>query len=244
MTHPSPEPGRPTVTAEAHARHDASLIAEYVGRDVDDRTRVAALGRIAGCADCAALADDLRSIATATRGLPARRPPPGRSFTLDPAQAARLGRGRRLLAFLRPFGRAGFAPAQPIGVALSALGLVGILVAGGLGGFMGLQGAGAPERDGNQGMIGTPGGSYDPTTQGTGEGDATPLPPAGPGAEWNGPGGIDRSLEPTAAPDETKSRDVTTEDERDPGPILVVSGILVAVGLMLLALRRAAVRLT
>lgn len=244
MTHPSPEPERPTAPAGSHPRHDEALIAAYVSGGLDERTRVAAVERIAGCAECAGLAADLRSIAVATRALPPRRLPAGRTFTLDATEAARLSRRGRLLAFLRPFGRGGFIPAKPIGVALSTLGLVGILVSAGVGSFPGFQAAGAPERNGMYDTIGTPRGAYDPTTQGTGKSDASPEPPGQPGAEGLGPDGAGGVLPPTEAPDDVDARDLSTEDERDRGPILPVSVIVVAGGLALLVLRRAAVRLT
>jgi hypothetical protein len=116
---------------------------------------MAARERIAPCDACAALAADLRAIATATRGLgsaavrAASAASAGsalapRDFRLSAADAARLRR-RGLLGhagvFAWPAGSA-----RCVGGALATLGLVGLLVSAGLPAFSG-GAASAPTRE-------------------------------------------------------------------------------------------------
>lgn len=112
-----------------HADHDLLLIAARAAGDAEgvDRTRADAL--IAGCAECAGLAGDLRSIAQSTAQLP--MPRRSRDFSLRPEDAERL-RPRGIARVLRGLtGR----PVRPIGAlrpvaaGLTAIGLAGLLVA-------------------------------------------------------------------------------------------------------------------
>ncbi len=124
MPHPS----------DGHAGHDLLLVAAYAAGDATGPELDDALATVATCPDCAALHHDLRAIATATATLTA--PVRTRDFRLTSEQAAALHPAgwRRLLA---PFAGPRFAFAGPLGGTLAALGVVGILVAGGVGVPMG-----------------------------------------------------------------------------------------------------------
>jgi anti-sigma factor RsiW len=107
----------------SHERHDPLLIARFYGGDVDERERERAVALVAACEECAALYADLGAIADATRLLPT--PPRPRDFSLGEADAARLSRRR---------GRAGWLGwlgiRRSMGGVLTAVGLIGVLVAG------------------------------------------------------------------------------------------------------------------
>jgi hypothetical protein len=126
----------------AHDRHDLDLVARLAAGDLGPGEAVTAHDLLATCDACAALAADLRAIATATRELgsaavrAASAASAGlaiapRDFRLTAADAVRL----RRRGFL---GRAGHArapawpvrPARGVGGALATLGLVGLLVSG------------------------------------------------------------------------------------------------------------------
>ena len=152
------EPRRP-----AHDRHDLELVARLAAGDLGPGEVVAARERLASCDACAALAADLRAIATATRQLGSaavRAASAGsaglivapRDFRLTAADAARLRRRRFL-------GRPGVSawpagPARGVGGALATLGLVGLLVSTLLPAFSG-GAASAPNREelGNGGVV-------------------------------------------------------------------------------------------
>jgi hypothetical protein len=107
----------------SHDRHDPMLIVRLYDGDVDAAERDRATALIADCRACAELYADLGAISSATRRAPT--PPRPRDFTLTEADAARLSRRRSRLGWLRwPGLRRSF------GGALTALGLVGVLLAG------------------------------------------------------------------------------------------------------------------
>ena len=110
-----------------HAEHDPFLIALAAAEDLRPTERLRADELLASCRECAALAADLRSIASATAALPPRRAP--RDFRLTDADAARLRRGawRRRLGFL---GSPRLAFMQPLGLGIATLGFVGVLLSG------------------------------------------------------------------------------------------------------------------
>jgi hypothetical protein len=116
-----PEPTR-------HSSHDPLLVAAFVAGDLGPADARETRAVLSVCSDCAALADDLRSIAAATRALrtgplPA---PADRHFTLEPSTAARLRSGRWWRRLLRPFGTADAV--RPAAGAFAALGLAGLLL--------------------------------------------------------------------------------------------------------------------
>jgi anti-sigma factor RsiW len=110
---------------DAHAGHDALLIAAYAAGDVDAGDRRAAEDLLAACTDCARLATDLQLIARATAELP--EPIRPRDFTLTAQQAARLRRTSwRSLANRLGWVRGGFG--RTLAAGLTTLGLAGLLV--------------------------------------------------------------------------------------------------------------------
>jgi hypothetical protein len=116
---------RPGRGPDAHAGHDPLLIAAHAAGDADARDRVKAEALVAGCAECAQLATDLRLIASATAALPPVGRP--RDFTIAPEQAARLrptswrSLANRLGWIRGDFGRV-------LAAGLTTLGLAGLLV--------------------------------------------------------------------------------------------------------------------
>ena len=110
---------------DAHAGHDAFLIAQFAAGDVDTRDRQAAERLIESCTDCAELAGDLRLIALATAELPVPARP--RDFTLTADQAARLrGTSWRSLANRLAWVRGGFG--RTLAAGLTTIGLAGLLI--------------------------------------------------------------------------------------------------------------------
>jgi hypothetical protein len=104
-----------------HRRHDRLLIARFAAGDSHPAQLDEARALVAGCAECARLAEDIRLISGAVHHLPAARRP--RSFQLSAEQAEQL-RGSRLERFLRRLSGPGWGTLRPVaGVALS-LGLV------------------------------------------------------------------------------------------------------------------------
>jgi hypothetical protein len=116
---------RPERGPDAHAGHDALLIAAYAADDVEAGDRQAAENLLATCAKCAQLAVDLQLIVQATADLPATVRP--RDFTLTPEQAARLrGTSWRSLAGRLGWIRTDFG--RTLAAGLTTLGLAGLLI--------------------------------------------------------------------------------------------------------------------
>lgn len=110
---------------ESHARHDPLDPVALAAGDLTGAERVRAIALIAACGDCARLHDDVLAIARATAAIPpiAR----SREFTLSPEQAARLrplGWRRFVAAFASPR----LAVTRQLGVAMTTIGLAGLLV--------------------------------------------------------------------------------------------------------------------
>jgi hypothetical protein len=135
---------------DAHDAHDLELIASLADRDLDPAARARAEALISECSSCAALAAEIRALATGLAELPLAIPAP-RDLRLSPAVAARARRGSGWRAILRPFGGAAWSPLRPVGAALAALGLAGILVTNAP---IGTQTATAPAVGGGQGPFG------------------------------------------------------------------------------------------
>ncbi|MEA2519766.1 MAG: hypothetical protein QOF49_1846 [Chloroflexota bacterium] len=120
-------PNRSDVTPTSHDRHDQVLVAALAAGDLAANDRDRAIALTDTCADCATLRDDLVSIARATAAVPPPITASGRDFRLTPADAARLRpSGWRRLAAALAAPRLAFA--RPLGVALTTLGLIGLLI--------------------------------------------------------------------------------------------------------------------
>jgi hypothetical protein len=120
MSHSSP-------AATPHSTHDLVLLAAAADRDPDRGLRAAADAQIAGCADCAAVALELRGLSAGLASLPRSRPVP-RDMRLSADQAARLRRGSSWRRILRPFGAEGLPGLRPLAAALTTFGLAGLLL--------------------------------------------------------------------------------------------------------------------
>jgi hypothetical protein len=222
----------------AHEGHDLHLIAAHVAGDLTGPDEAVAATRLSSCPACAALHDDLRAIARATRELPVPARP--RDFRLTPEVAERLRRGgwRRLLHAL---GGPSFAFVRPMGAALTTLGLAGLLLAAlpgvQLGGFAAAPAGGAtasqlpaaapttgdaagaplPQGGVDQEFVNNAGGSFDPVEQAPGQARGNDGEPAGRDAEIA-----------------QRSADAT---------LMILSGSFLIVGLALFGLRWTARRL-
>lgn len=104
-----------------HRRHDRLLVTRFAMDDAYPGEHDEARQLMDSCADCAALAADIRVIASSMKQLPA--PARQRDFTISEEQADHL-RGSRLAQLLRGLATPGWATLRPVaGVALS-IGLV------------------------------------------------------------------------------------------------------------------------
>lgn len=235
---------RPLPTGTDHDRHDRTLIAASLAGDLPSAARAAADELLTSCTECAALAVDLRAIATATRALPTMRAPSGRTFTLTATDAARLRRRSWLAGLLRPFGPGGLVPARPIGLALSTLGLVGLLVSASPAGLPFLGAGGAP--------------TYERATVTDASGGPKAQPSPVPGAEDDGTGALSpdgqsngqAGGQPGAGEDPDLAPAPPAED-REAGsvvalvpPLAFVSIVLLVGGVGLLGVRALARRLS
>ena len=123
-------------TPSGHAQHDELLMAQLAGDDLNDSERRTAEARLADCADCRRLHDDLRALMRATADLPVPRRP--RDFRLSADEAAGL-RGSWLQRALRGLAAPTLGLLQPVAGVAMVLGLA-IVVVGATPFF---QGAGA-----------------------------------------------------------------------------------------------------
>jgi hypothetical protein len=110
---------------ESHARHDPLDPVALAAGDLTGAERVRAIALIAACGDCARLHDDVLAIARATAAIPpvAR----SREFTISPEQAARL-RPAGWRRFFAAFASPQLAVSRQLGVAMTTIGLAGLLV--------------------------------------------------------------------------------------------------------------------
>jgi hypothetical protein len=222
----------------AHEGHDPHLIAAHVAGDLTGPDRAAAATLLSGCAACAALHDDLRAIARATRELPAHSRP--RDFRLTPEVAERLRRGgwRRLLHAL---GGPSFAFVRPMGAALTTLGLAGLLLAS----LPGVQLGGSASAPAG----GATASEMPAAAPATGDAAGAPRPQGGVDQEFlNNAGG---SFDPSEqAPDQARGndadpagRDAAIAQRSADTTLMILSGSFVIVGLALFGLRWSARRL-
>lgn len=242
-----------TADRTPHADHDLLVIAAGVDPDADPAARAAAARLASSCAECDELARDLRAIAAGLQSLPRSIPAPAaRDFRISPEQARHLQRGNGLRRLLRPFGPGGIPSLRPLSAAFTTLGVAGLLFTLVLPGItttaFRAAGGAAPQ------AVSAPAGAGDaaasiPTTKE----NASTLVPAAPGAAVGSPApafssgrdfGTSRSLQPAQGP---TSQDITTPTSAASvsawSPTAVLSVLLLAVGVLLFALRLAAYRL-
>jgi len=239
---------------DRHTDHDASVIAAFAAGDLAGPELERATALVADCAACATLRDDLVAIATAVHALPAPRRT--RDYRLTDAQAARLrpaGWRGALAAFAAPR----FRLAAPLGTTMATLGVAGLLLAS-LPASVPLGAMSGPAKSE----------ATDQTTLMQRSSDAPPANPApvpsaaaasatadtaGEAGGNNLAGGSPSSVEPGsdggdtggAQPAETPStRDVAALAVRAADEtVTIVAGLLVVLGLALIALRWTARRL-
>jgi len=114
-----------------HPRHDPHLVAAGAAGDLTDTSERAAYeALVRECADCTALASDLTHLRAAVHSLPPRPIPAGRDFRLDASQAARLRRRGWLRGILGTIAGARI-DLRPVGGALAALGVAGLILTAG-----------------------------------------------------------------------------------------------------------------
>lgn len=112
----------------AHAVHDPVAVAAHAVADTSVEAVVGAR-LVAACAECAALAADLRGLATATAALKAVPMSAPRDFRLSEADARRLSRRGWLARLTGTSDGVGSGRLQGFGGAVAALGLAGFVVA-------------------------------------------------------------------------------------------------------------------
>lgn len=108
-----------TVNAD-HSRHDWLLVTRFAVGDAYPTEVADAQRLVDGCAECAALATDIRHISTATSQLPPVRR--SRDFRISPEQAERL-RGSWLERFMRGLSAPRWTVVRPLAGAAFAIGL-------------------------------------------------------------------------------------------------------------------------
>ena len=257
---PTIEMNTPRDLTPDHRDHDPLAIVSSAMGDLEGAERDRATQLITGCQECAALHRQIRAIAAATAALP--EPPRPRDFTLTADDAARLRRPslRRLLVDLAgPRGVIG----RPIATAVTSLGVIGILLAS-VGGIVGpggvfLGAAGAAQGD----SVAAPGAEVSPGDAGLSPAfpeidrsgqqpsGAPALAPSGQdtgnlnGGEGTPPAEAAAPTPPAATGDPTGLKSVR-DDGVSPSasPLVAVSLALLALGLGLFVLRRAAGRLS
>lgn len=227
-----------------HAAHDL-LVVSGTDPGATPTERAAVERQTAGCEECALVASDLRSIASALAAFPrTMAPPAGRDFRITRERARELRSGGRLRGWLRPFGDGGFQGIRPLATAFTSLGVAGLLFAvllPGMGGFgigSGSQaltngaGGSAPE-------VATKDASGSPSTA-FNSSSLTPGDVVGPTAT------IDLAFRSSSPP----APQVVTDNSRSsgaavwpPSPLAALSLSLLAIGVVLFGLRLAAHRL-
>jgi hypothetical protein len=107
-----------------HAQHDPLLVVAFAAGDLTGTDRARAASLVADCNECATLHDDLLSIARATAALPSARRSRDFRLSLRDAAALRPAGWRRLVA---AFAAPKLAFTRQLGVGLTTLGLAGVL---------------------------------------------------------------------------------------------------------------------
>lgn len=233
-----------------HAAHDLLVIAAGTDPHADAATRGAADRQAADCPDCAALAADLRSIASSLRTLPRTTPiPKGRDFRISRDQASRLRRWAGLRRLLRPFGAAGAPSLRPLATALTGLGVAGLLFAVALPNVASFGSAGS-----GAALTALQSQPADSSTERTNDKGTSPAPPLvyGPGpqaslAAGESPGSAYNdgqvSVGQSTAPPHVATPGVAPVPSPGTSPVAILSLGLLALGVLLFGLRVAANRL-
>lgn len=110
----------PRIAAD-HGRHDRLLVTRFAGGDAYPTEVEDARALVEACAQCAALAADIRGLITATAALPASRR--RRDFRITQEQAEAL-RGSWLERLLRRLAAPSLAPLRPVAAVALSLGIV------------------------------------------------------------------------------------------------------------------------
>lgn len=206
-------PRSPRVPSD-HARHDRLLVSRVAADDAYASEAADARALVEACAQCAALAVDIRLIrsATSSSGAPARP----RDFRLSVEQAENL-RGSPVERLLRRLAAPGLAPLRPMAGAAMSLGLALAVVGAALPVPAALEQDGAATFQSEQ----------------MGEGRQAPAPGAEEPAEM--PAAEAEGVEPEAAggPDdmdiEERAADAATAGEQSPRELLIYAGLMLAI---------------
>jgi hypothetical protein len=241
----------PHIPDSLHDAHDLELVAAYAAGDAEGAGLEQAAALVASCPECATLHHDLRAIAAAMPELQA--PVRSRDFRLTPEQAASLRPGG-LRGLLAAFSGPRFAFATPLGTGLAALGIVGVLVAsGGFASGAGTGGASTAVRDDARTTMAAPELAPAPTA-GSIYGAAEAASPAASAASAmlaDPSSDASTSLSQKAAPVDVSAGaapgDGAVNDAdastAGPGPLGVLSLVVVFIGCALLGARLVARRL-
>jgi hypothetical protein len=241
----------------SHAEHDPLLIAAYSAGDLGAPDSEQAALLASTCRECGLLAADLRAIATATAVLP--KPVRRRDFSLSAEDAARLRKGG-WRGFMRTLAGPRSAALKPLATGLTTLGIAGLLLAAlpaiQLGSSAGSPiGATAPtassEADTTSDNYFAPAASTGPDRVGApAAGSAPPrdrIPAARPVAspiEVDTAGGDEGPVVPDGSRAPAGQPTVAAPDVRAPSPLRLLSGALLALGLLLFGIRWTARRLS
>jgi hypothetical protein len=123
-----------------HATHDELLVVAFASGDLEARDAGRAERLVVGCTACAALDADIRALRAATAGIARHHAPRrNRDFRIPPHEAVRVRPASPWRRAISALAAPRAALLAPLGGAVAALGLVGILVLGG--GLSGLAGS-------------------------------------------------------------------------------------------------------
>ncbi len=122
-----------SLTRSEHRRHDRLLVTRFAMDDAYPTERDEARTLLESCAECAALAADVRLIANSISRIPVAPRP--RDFMINAEQAEQL-RGSRLARWLRALATPGWATLRPVASVALSIGLVMAVVGAGLPGTL------------------------------------------------------------------------------------------------------------
>jgi len=247
-----------------HAGHDVLVLAAAADHDPDPATVALVERMTAECAECAAIAADLRFLAGGLATLPPEVAAP-RDFRITDVQAERLRRGGFLRRLLLPFGVDGLPGMKPLASALTVVGLAGILLTNLPISLLPSAGSAAAPLNEDRNAAG--GGTYSAAGPSSvpAEVAVSGAPNQGPGTKTDSPqpsaagvappqtGGVDTAGQGSAAP----VGPLTNQDNNVPGvardptgfkppaipPVTLASIVVLLLGVLLLSLRAVARRI-